>query len=233
VEIKYSYLGYSLIFLFLWILFYISRPDLRSRMLTFSLLITPLGPLSEIWFLKDYWRRPTIFGYPISIEDAIFAFAIGGIAYSLCKIVFNLMVLPSEDQSRRPWLVIAFLVMTILPLPLPTDLFGINSIFSSAFSLLLIAILTWILRPDLLKPSILSGILMAVLFFVVYKIMQVIFPGAIEFWCMGCNPSGVRLWGINLEELLWDFAWGLSGGMMVEAVMGERLQKRSSARQPQ
>jgi hypothetical protein len=233
MEIKYSYLGYSLIFLFLWILFYISRPDLRSRMLTFSLIITPLGPLSEIWFLKDYWRRPTIFGYPIGIEDAMFAFAIGGIAYSLYKIVFNLTALPSEDQPRRPWLAIAFLVMTILPLLLLTDVLGINSIFSSTFSLLLIAILTWMLRPDLLKPSILSGILMAVLFFVVYKVMQVIFPGAIEFWCMGCNPSGIRLGGINLEELLWDFAWGLAGSTMVEAVLGEKLQKRSSAPQPQ
>jgi len=233
MEIKYSYLGYSLIFLFLWILFYISRPDLRSRMLTFSLIITPLGPLSEIWFLKDYWRRPTILGYPIGIEDAMFAFAIGGIAYSLYKIVFNLTALPSEDQPRRPWLAIAFLVMTILPLLLLTDVLGINSIFSSTFSLLLIAILTWMLRPDLLKPSILSGILMAVLFFVVYKVMQVIFPGAIEFWCMGCNPSGIRLWGINLEELLWDFAWGLAGSTMVEAVLGEKLQKRSSAPQSQ
>ena len=233
MDIKYSYLGYSLIFLCLWILFYISRPDLRSRMLTFSLIITPLGPLSEIWFLKDYWRRPTILGYPIGIEDAMFAFAIGGIAYSLYKIVFNLTALPNEDQPRRPWLVVAFLVITILPLLLLTDLLGINSIFSSTFSLLLIAILIWILRPDLFKPSLVSGILMALLFFVVYKAMQVIFPGAIEFWCTGCNPSGIRIWGVNLEELLWDFAWGLAGSTMVEVVIGERLQKRSSATQPQ
>jgi hypothetical protein len=202
-------------------------------MLTFSLIITPLGPLSEIWFLKDYWRRPTILGYPIGIEDAIFAFAIGGIAYSLYKIVFNLTALSSEDQPRRPWLVIAFLVLTILPLLLLTDLLGFNSIFSSAFSLLLIAILIWILRPDLFKPSLVNGILMAVLFFVIYKAMQVIFPGAIEFWCMGCNPSGIKLWDINLEELLWDFAWGMAGSTMVEAVMGERLQKRFSTSQPQ
>ena len=76
MDIKYSYLGYSLTFLLLWAVFYILRPDLIRRMLTFSLITLPLGPLSEFWFLKDYWRRPTITGYPISIEDAIFAFAI-------------------------------------------------------------------------------------------------------------------------------------------------------------
>jgi len=225
MDIKYSYLGYSLIFLLLWAVFYILRPDLRRRMLIFSLIIMPLGPLSEFWFLRDYWRRPTVTGYPISIEDAIFSFAIGGIAYSIYKVFFNMSIVGGHKQPRG-WLVIAFLIIIILPLFILTDVLGINSIFSSTFSLFLIAVLTWILRPDLLKPSILSGILVVILFFFVYRAMQVIFPSAIEYWCMGCNPLGLRISGINIEELLWDFSWGLAGGTMVEAVTGERLQKR-------
>jgi hypothetical protein len=226
MDIKYSYLGYSLIFLSIWIIFYILRPDLRRRMLIFSLIITPLGPLSEIWFLRDYWRRPTITGYPISIEDAIFAFAVGGIAYGIYKVFFNMTAVLSEDQPKRGWLVLAFFVITFLPLVLLTDLYHVNSIFSSALSLFLIAVLTWTLRPDLLKSSLVSGLMIVVLFFLVYKGMQVIFPGAIEYWCTGCNPSGLRLSGINLEELLWDFTWGLAGSTMVEAVTGQKLQKR-------
>ena len=225
MDIQYSYLGYSLIFLLVWVVFYILRPDLRRRMLIFSLIIMPLGPLSEFWFLKDYWRRPTITGYPISIEDAIFSFAIGGIAYSIYKVFFNMSVAESHDQPRG-WLVVAFLVIIILPLFILTDLLHINSIFSSTFSLFLIAVLTWILRPDLLKPSIVSGILVVILFFLVYKGMQVIFPSAIEYWCMGCNPTGLRISGINIEELLWDFSWGLAGSTMVEAITGEKLQRR-------
>ena len=225
MDIQYSYLGYSLIFLLVWAVFYILRPDLRRRMLIFSLIIMPLGPLSEFWFLKDYWRRPTITGYPISVEDAIFSFAIGGIAYSIYKVFFNMSVVEGHDLPRA-WLVIAFVIIIILPLFILTDLLHINSIFSSTFSLFLIAVLTWILRPDLLKPSIVSGILVVILFFLVYKGMQVIFPSAIEYWCMGCNPLGLRISGINIEELLWDFSWGLAGGTMVEAVTGEKLQKR-------
>src|SRR5919106_1066731 len=116
MDIKYSYLGYSLIFLSIWIIFCILRPDLRRRMFIFSLIITSLGPLSEIWFLRDYWRRPTITGSPISIEDAIFAFAIGGIAYSIYKVFFNMTAVPSEDQPRRGWLVIYFFIC-LFPLP--------------------------------------------------------------------------------------------------------------------
>jgi hypothetical protein len=226
MDIKYSYFGYSLIFLFIWIIFYVLRQDLRRQMLIFSLIITPLGPLSEFWFLKDYWRRPTVTGYPIGIEDAIFAFASGGIAYAIYKIFFNTTVIPSAEAARRPWLVIAYVLITFLPLLIFTDLLHVNSIFSSAFSFFLIAVLIWVLRQDLLQPSLLGGILTLLLFYLVYLAMQVIFPGAIQYWCTGCNPSGVRLSNINIEELLWDFAWGLAGSIMVEAVTGQKLRKR-------
>ena len=226
MDVKYSYLGYSLIFLFIWIIFYVLRQDLRRQMLIFSLIITPLGPLSEFWFLKDYWRRPTVTGYPIGIEDAIFAFASGGIAYAIYKIFFNTTVIPVAEAARRPWLVIAYVLITFLPLLIFTDLLHVNSIFSSAFSFFLIAVLIWVLRQDLLQPSLLGGILTLMLFYLVYLAMQVIFPGAIQYWCTGCNPSGVRLSSINIEELLWDFAWGLAGSIMVEAVTGQKLQKR-------
>lgn len=226
MDIKYSYLGYSLIFLFVWgILFYL-RPDLRRRMLIFSLIIMPLGPVSEFWFLRDYWRRPTITGYAISIEDAIFAFAIGGIAYGLYKVFFKMSVIEDREPPRKTWLVIAFGIILILPLFILTDLLHINSIFSSTLSFLLITILTWILRPDLRKPSIISGVLVLALFFVVYKIMQVIFPGSLEYWCTGCNPTGIKISGLNIEELLWDFSWGLTGSTMFEIMTGEKLQKR-------
>jgi Lycopene cyclase len=223
MDIQYAYLGYSLIFLLVWIVLYILRPDLRRRMLLFSLIITPLGPLSEFWFLRDYWGRPTITGTPAGIEDAIFAFAIGGIAYGIYKVFFKMSLPEGQEGPRRGWLVAAFFVIILIPLLLLTDLLGVNSIFSSTLSLFLIAVLIWILRPDLLKPSLVSGLLVVILFFLVYKAMQVIFPGAIEYWCMGCNPTGLRISGINVEELLWDFCWGLAGSVMVEAITGQRL----------
>jgi hypothetical protein len=227
MDIRYSYLGYSLIFLVLWLIFYLLRPDLRKRMLIFSLIITPLGPVSELWFLRDYWRRDTITGYPIGVEDAFFSFAIAGIAYSFYKLVFHLTAVQKQDSARHDWLILAFLMMTILPLLLLTDVFHINSIFSSALSFLGIAVLTWVLRPDLWKPSVIGGVLIVILFFLVYKAMQILFPGAIEYWCTGCNPSGVRISGVNLEELLWDFAWGLAGSPMVEVIRGEKFVKWS------
>jgi hypothetical protein len=225
MDIKFSYLGYSLIFLLVWVILFYLRHDLRQRMLIFSLITMPLGPVSEFWFLRDYWRRPNITRYAISIEDAIFAFAIGGIAYSIYKVFFKMSVIESREPPRQAWLGIAFGIILILPLFVLTDLLRVNSIFSSTLSFLLITILTWILRPDLRKPSIISGVLVLILFFLIYKIMQLIFPGSLEYWCTGCNPTGIKISGLNIEELLWDFSWGLAGSIMYESVTSEKLQK--------
>jgi len=43
---------------------------------------------------------------------------------------------------------------------------------------------------------------------------------------MGCNPTGLRLSGLNIEELLWDFAWGLAGGTIYESIAGEYIRTR-------
>jgi hypothetical protein len=190
MDIQYSYLGYSLIFLLVWAILFVLRPDFRRRMLIFSLIIAPLGPLSEIWFLKDYWRRGTITGYLISIEDVMFSFAIGGITYSIYKVFFNMSAVESEDQPSRPWLIIAFMVLAMAPSSYLTDLLHVNSIFSSTISLLIIAVLIWVLRPDLFKPSIISGFLVLGLFFLVYKLIQVIFPSADRILVYGLQSNG-------------------------------------------
>jgi hypothetical protein len=78
----------------------------------------------------------------------------------------------------------------------------------------------------LIRASVVSGCSILLLFILIYKIMQILFPGVLEAWCHGCNPTGIVLSGINLEELIWDFSWGLVGGAIYEATRGKRLRKR-------
>jgi hypothetical protein len=222
-----SYFVYSLIFLGAWIVLFALRPDLRRDMLLFSLVIAPLGPASEIWFLRDYWQRPTITGQPISIEDAVFAFAIGGIAFSLYKTLFRLTSAPpSAKQPQRLWLIAACGVINFSSMLLLTGWLGVNSIFSSSLAFVVGTLVIWRLRPDLIRPSLASGLLSLILFMVVYQLMRILFPGALARWCTGCNPSGVMILGVSLEEMLWDFTWGLFGGVVCEAVLGRTLLRR-------
>ena len=223
MEHTFSYLIYSLLFLAVWLILFLGRKDLRRNMMLASLLIAPMGPLSEIWYLNDYWQRPTITGHRIGIEDLIFAFALGGITFSFYKTVFGMTTTRNSVWPRRTWLMVLFPTMILIALLLVTNIFHINSIFSSAFSFIAFAIFVWRLRPDLIRPSVASGFICFVLFLLVYQLMEVLYPGLSMEWCMGCNPSGLRILGINIEELLWDFSWGLVGGILYEAVTGKSL----------
>jgi hypothetical protein len=61
-----------------WLALFALRPDLRL----FSLAIIPLGPVSEIWYLRDFWQRPTITGYLHGGDDVEFSWGlIGGVIY--------------------------------------------------------------------------------------------------------------------------------------------------------
>jgi hypothetical protein len=224
----FSYLVYSLIFLSIWGALFFLRQDIRRKMLLFSLTVTPMGPISEIWFLRDYWHRPTITGYPISIEDFLFAFAIGGITFSIYQIIFNMTIDPSPTYTAQKWLIIGFPIVVLLFLLVLTNIFKINSIFSSSLAFIVLTLIIWFLRPDLVKPSMFSGLLTLSVFLLVYQIMQLIFPSVLLDWCKDCNPSGLRILGVNVEELWWDFSWGLVGSVIYAAIRGRKFTMRGN-----
>lgn len=202
-------------------------------MLLSSALISPLGLISEIWFLRDYWQRQTITGYSISVEDATFAFALGGITFSIYKTVLGYRIRKSQTRPRRTWLMFIFGGLLLGCLLFLTNLSGVNSIFSSSLAFVVFAVFVWRLRPDLVKPSLVTGFLSATLFLAVYQIIEAIFPGVLVSWCNGCNPSNVRFLGVNIEELIWDFSWGLVGGTLYEAVTGREFYLTRPAEQRQ
>lgn len=224
---KYAYLVYSLLFLIIWSILYHHRYDLRKKMFRFSLLTMPLGSISNIWFLQDYWKRETILGYPISIEDAIFSFAVGGITFALPLALMKLNISTKNTHKSKPQIAIIAPIITLGLLIILTSNMGVNSIYSSSLAFIIIALLIWYFRPDLIKPSIFSGIYLVIVFLGIYQIMNVIFQGDYQDWCLDCNPSNISFMGVNFEELLWDFSWGLVGGVIYASVKGKSYETRN------
>lgn len=77
---RYAYLIADLVLLLVWIALFVVRKDLRKEMLIMSLCVSPMGPIAEFFYLRDYWHPALFNGWTIGIEDFIFAFVIGGIA---------------------------------------------------------------------------------------------------------------------------------------------------------
>lgn len=66
-----AYLTGSLIFCVVWLGFYLWRRDLRREMLTLSVIAGIFGPLSEHFYLQDYWRPEYFFPAVFRVEDIL------------------------------------------------------------------------------------------------------------------------------------------------------------------
>src|SRR3989344_2113188 len=71
---QYTYLLGDLFFLLIWIILFIFRRDLRKEIFIMSLVVAPMGPMSEFFYLRDYWHPELFTGWAIGIEDLLFSF---------------------------------------------------------------------------------------------------------------------------------------------------------------
>lgn len=216
-----SYALLIMAFAAVWAVLFAFRKDLRRKMLAVSAVATPLGPISEIWYLRDYWQRDTLTGAHIGIEDALFAFFLGGFTFAVYKALGRVELKERQGSDRDYGYVIFAVATTAVCLVVLTNFFGVNSIFSSSIAFWIIAVAGWYRRPDMLKSSVASGVLILCMFTATYWGIEYLLPGTLSSWCVGCNPSGIRILGINIEEMVWDFSWGLIGGMFYEVVTGK------------
>lgn len=65
---QYAYLIGNLFFLTVWVILFLYRRDLRRKMLIMSLVIAPMGPISQLFYLRDYWQPQLFNGWLIGIE---------------------------------------------------------------------------------------------------------------------------------------------------------------------
>src|SRR5688500_5560169 len=104
---RYLYLLLSLLLLLLWCIPFLLRRDLRRTMLKTSLVGAVAGVLAELWYVRDYWRRPTLVGEAgLAVEDAIGGVAVTGLGVSLYELVFRKADATGAKPRRREFLLL-------------------------------------------------------------------------------------------------------------------------------
>lgn len=194
---------------------FILRKDLRREMLVLSLLAGIMGPLSEHFYLKDYWQPEYWFPSFLRIEDFLAGFFLGGIGAVGYELVWRKKHVCACELKTNWVLPILVLVSLSLMLFLFHGL-GWNSIYASIVSLIVLAVILLVVRPELIKVALGSGLVLAGVMLIFYLIYQQIYSGIIQEWWRLENISGVLFWGIPLEELFWGFSWGLVAGPLYE-----------------
>ena len=215
MDAVYAYLALSTALLGVWLVLCAIRADIRRELVGVSLGTMLLG-LTEPLFVPVYWNPPTLWNLArrtgFDLESLLFSFAVGGIVFAAYDVISG--AAPSESLAHeRGHPRHRFHVLAILSAPLAFALVVVltrlNPIYAAAIGLVTGFFATCYCRPDLWCKMLVSGGLFVLLYFVVFTLFNLAFPGyVVAVWNLA-GISGLRLAGVPLEELMFAFTFGL------------------------
>jgi hypothetical protein len=210
---QYVWLFWSSAFLVPWLAAYAAFPDHRTAMVWASLFTAPFG-LTEPLFVPEYWSPPSLFDLAqrtgFDIESLIFTFGIGGIGAVLYNLLTRQRLRPvSRQEMKHPrhrfhWWALAapFLSFPIL------YVFPWNPIYPAILAMVVGAIATVLCRPDLGRKTWIGGLLFLAYYVAFLLGLEWTAPGYIaRVWNLEAL-SGLGLFGMPLEELLFAITFG-------------------------
>jgi len=228
VPYQYAYFVVTLFFFIPWGVLFVMRKDIRKEMLVMSVIVgLGLVVTQYIWWTIDWWRPETIFGTRVGIEDFLLGFSNGGIVAVLYGVVTKRRMQriqnPHGNHIVHALLVVAagfsLMALSFWNLKIhsfPTSLLGATFIFVSMM----------LLRRDLLRNALMSGLFFVLLVFPFYFLSEFLSPGIIQHTWLFDNLSGLsqRL-RFPIEDLVWYFGFGIIFGPLYEFFTQTRLQK--------
>ena len=189
-------------------------PQYRHAMVWASVFTTPFG-LTEPLFVPEYWSPPSLFDLAIStgfdVESLIFCFGIGGVgavSYNILtgKLHKPLSMCERNHESHRFHLIalaspfVVFLVTYFMPW---------NPIYPSILAMFVGAAATVYCRYDLKVKVCVGGALFLIYYAVFLLALEWSAPGYIErVWDLDAL-SGVIVFSMPLEELLFALGFGM------------------------
>jgi hypothetical protein len=211
---KYVWLLWASSFLIPWMILWLWFPQYRKLIAWASALTAPFG-LTEPLFVPRYWNPPSLFYLAqrtgFDIESLIFSFAIGGIGVVLYDVVTRRRPARTGRGAfhgeRHRYHGVA-LVTPVIVFP-ALCLLPWNPIYAAIVAMFLGGIATVACRPDLGPNTTIGGGLFAVYYLIFMLGLERSAPGYIgRVWNLS-DLSGVVIYGIPLEEILFGFTFGI------------------------
>ena len=227
----YAYLAAALFWMVIWaVLYVLARPQRRATFWT-ALLLGPAGPISEYWFLQDYWRP--IFAVEFSmgalrfgIEDYLATFALAGVCAGVFEILAARRGFPPLPRitlaallRATSWSSLGLGLMILI-----ASLLHMGSIRSLLVVLPLTSLLMLARHKRLLALALPLAIASALTYWLFYLLVFVpAFPGVFDaLWNL--NQTWRIMWlGVPIEEFLWVGATMLYAGPFYRVCTGVPL----------
>ncbi len=211
---QYIWLIWSSAFLIPWLTLYALAPVHRGAMWKTSLFMMPFG-LTEPLFVPEYWNPPSLFDLAqrtgFDIESLIFSFAIGGIGAVLYNLITRQQLRKIAGHERHDPRHRFHKFALVLPFALFPMLYFLpwNPIYAGITAMAAGAAATVLCRPDLARNTFIGGLLFLGIYTVFLLGLEWTASGYIRrVWNLDAL-SGVSIYGLPLEELLFGFSFGL------------------------
>lgn len=211
---QYVWMVWSCAFLVPWLLLYVVFRSYRRAMLWAALFTAPFG-LTEPLFVPEYWSPPSLFDLArrtgFDIESFIFSFGIGGVGAVLYNVATGRVARPMDHADMHSarhryhrWAiaapVLAFLPLYVLPW---------NPIYPVIAAMSVGALANVACRPDIKFKTGVGGLLFLLYYFLFLRGLEWLSPGYIaRVWNLPAL-SGLEVFAMPVEELLFAFAFGM------------------------
>ncbi len=211
---QYVWITWASAFLIPWVIIFLAFPEYRKAMLWASLFTMPFG-LTEPIFVPEYWFPPSLFDLAINtgfdIESLVFCFGIGGVSAVLYNIASRKSLLDVPDTERKLSIHrhhYKALAAPFISFPL-LYFFPWNPIYPSIVAMIIGAIANIWCRPDLKKKTWIGGILFLIYYAIFLAGLEWSAPGYIDrYWNLDAL-TGITIFFMPLEELLFAIAFGM------------------------
>jgi hypothetical protein len=166
IPYKYAYLVGCVVYIAIWALLFKKRKEYRSEMLLLGILGGTVGPIVNYYFYRQDWWRPEYFtGIHGGLEDIVYGFTTLGIVAVLYEELFEQrytrkVFLKKLDYVKALPKFITLLSIILIPTWIMFYVFGFHSLWGSVVGFLLGGFYVLYRRPDLIKDSIYSAVIM-------------------------------------------------------------------------
>lgn len=208
---QFAYLMGAVFWFLIWLILLFIWPRQRRAMIWSGLLLGGAGPISEYWFLQDYWD-PVYFvefqlgSWQFGLEDWLVMMAVAGV----CTGVFErrASVHGFAPLSSITWRGITrlygYCAVGLILMWLLGSLARIGSISALLFAITAVAGYMLATHRRLAPLSIRLAILAGAAYWLFYAGFFVpLFPGVFESLWKPEALSGIRLLGVPVEEFVW------------------------------
>ncbi len=228
---QYAWLIWSLILIGVWLAIYflLDTKEKKREMFVVSFWTSLLG-FTEPIFVPEYWSPPSLFDLAMKtgfdVESFIFSFGIGGIAVIIYELIFKtkhekMNYHEQHSPKHRNHLIALLSAPFIFILLLAVT--SINPIYIAIIAMIGGGLFSWYCRPDLKKKMFTSAVIFLGIYFIYFFTLIAMYPGYVEkVWNLKV-VSGILIFGIPMEELLFAISFGFIWSSIYEHITWKKI----------